>query len=104
MPKTGDVSRRVAVRTVGGAAIGAALCGVASRAMADDHEYHPQDQLKISQAAARYQDHPNGTELCGGCPYFIQSGGCVMVEGKISPNGWCPLFTTFSPLDRGAHA
>ena len=29
---------------------------------------------------------------------------CVLVEGEISPTGWCPIYTTFSPLDRGGHA
>ena len=28
---------------------------------------------------------------------------CVLVEGEISATGWCPIYTTFSPLDRGAH-
>jgi hypothetical protein len=27
-----------------------------------------------------------------------------VVEGEISATGWCPIYTTFSPLDRGAHA
>jgi len=24
-------------------------------------------------------------------------------EGEISPNGWCAIYTTSSPLDRGGH-
>jgi hypothetical protein len=96
MPRSGGVSRRIAVKT-----IGVAACGLATGAKAQ--AYHPQNQLKLTKAAARYQDHPNGYELCGGCPYFAFPGSCVLVEGQISPQGWCPMFTTFSPLDRGAH-
>jgi hypothetical protein len=94
---TGPLSRRAAVRTIGAAV--AATCGLAAKAQ----QYHPQDQTKLTQAAARYQDHPNADQVCAGCPYFISPSSCVMVEGQISPNGWCPMFTTFSPLDRGAH-
>jgi hypothetical protein len=55
-------------------------------------------------AAARYQDHPKENESCGSCPYFVFPKSCVLVEGEISATGWCPIYTTFSPLDRGAHA
>ncbi len=67
-------------------------------------DYKPQDQKKLTQAAARYQDQPKGNESCGSCPYFVFPKSCVVVEGEISATGWCPIFTTFSPLDRGAHA
>jgi hypothetical protein len=79
----------------------AATCGRAAAVMAE--EYKPQEQKKLTQAAARYQDHPNGNQSCGSCPYFISPNGCVAVEGEISPAGWCPIYTTFSPLDRGGH-
>ena len=65
--------------------------------------YKPQEQKKLTQAAARYQDRPKGNEVCAGCPYFIFPRSCVLVEGDISPSGWCPIYTTFSPLDRGGH-
>jgi hypothetical protein len=99
MPRQAPLSRRAAIRTIG--AVAAATCGLAAAAKAQ--EYHPQDQLKLTKAAARYQDQPKDNQLCAGCPYFISPSSCVMVEGDISPNGWCPMFTTFSPLDRGAH-
>ena len=66
-------------------------------------DYKPQDQKKLTQAAARYQDHPKENESCGNCPYFVFPKSCVVVEGEISAFGWCPIYTTFSPLDRGAH-
>ena len=94
------LSRRAAVRTLGAAV--AATCGLAVDAGAQ--EYHPQNQTKLTQAAAKYQDQPKDGKSCVNCPYFITPASCVVVDGPISPIGWCPIFTTFSPLDRGAHA
>src|SRR5437660_1793131 len=99
MPTSGS-SRRTFVKTMG-AVTAAATCGCAAAAAAQ--EYKPQDQKKLTQAAARYQDQPKGNESCAACPYFVLPKSCVLVEGDISPNGWCPIFTTFSSLDRGAH-
>ena len=91
-------SRRAFIQIVGVAA--AATCG---RAAVNAQEYKPQEQKKLAQAAIGYQDHPKGNEACGTCPYFQFPKSCVVVEGEISPSGWCPIYTTFSPLDRGAH-
>ena len=99
MPTFGS-SRRAFIRTMGAVAA-ATTCGRAVAAKAQN--YKPQDQKKLTQDAARYQDHPKGNEICGGCPYFIFPKSCVLVEGEISATGWCPMYTTFSPLDRGAH-
>ena len=99
MPTSGS-SRRTFIKTMGVVAA-AATC---SRAAAKAQDYKPQDQKKLTQAAARYQDHAKGNESCGVCPYFIFPKSCVVVESEISPTGWCRIYTTFSPLDRGAHA
>jgi hypothetical protein len=46
-----------------------------------------------------YQDHPNGTKRCANCVQFIppaagqQLGGCQIVAGTISADGWCMAFT-----------
>ena len=98
---TSESSRRAFIKPVGvGAA--AASCGRATAVEAQ--EYKPQDQKKLTQAAAHYQYQPKGNESCGSCPYFVLPCSCVLVEGEISAAGWCPMYTTFSPLDRGAHA
>ena len=96
-----ESSRRAFIKTMGVVAA-AATCGRAKAAKAE--EYKPQDQKKLTQATAHYQDRPKENESCGSCPYFVLPGSCVLVEGEISANGWCPMYTTFSPLDRGAHA
>ena len=98
MPTPGS-SRRAFVKTIGVVAA-AATCGRTAAAKAEDYK----DQKKLTQAAARYQDHPKENESCGSCPYFVFPKSCVLVEGEISALGWCPIYTTFSPLDRGGHA
>lgn len=48
---------------------------------------------KLSQAQARYQDHPNGDQQCANCTNFNAGDNtCKAVEGQISPQGWCSLW------------
>ncbi len=94
----GTISRRGAIQNLGAAA----ACGLAGSTRAQ--EYKPQAQVKLSKAVARYQDAPKGNESCGSCPYFVLPKGCVTVEGDISPTAWCPMYTSFAALDRGAHS
>lgn len=48
---------------------------------------------KISKAQAQYQDQPKGDQQCSTCTHFIaESSTCKVVEGKVSPNGWCMLW------------
>jgi High potential iron-sulfur protein len=57
-------------------------------------------QAKGTKSQFKYQDKPNGNQKCGDCSLFIPNkntpanGECKVVEGPISPNGWC---TAFSP-------
>jgi hypothetical protein len=80
---------------------------------------------KATQAAARYQDHPNNMQMCGMCKVYIPPGGqagsgmmggrmgpgmmgrqkgsdmmssgtCEVVEGSVSPMGWCVLYRPIS--------
>ena len=52
-------------------------------------------QAKASQASLKYQPKPNNGHKCSGCMYYIPgssataNGTCKIVEGSISPNGWC---------------
>ena len=106
MPIAKPVSRRAAIRTLGAGVAAAATGCLATNALAQARDpsvpaYKPVPQFKLSQAAAKYQDTPHGNEVCAGCPYFVQPDGCGVVEGKISPAGWCPIWTNFQPGDRG---
>jgi hypothetical protein len=49
-------------------------------------------QAKESKATARYQDKPNGNQQCGRCAHFRAPNACQIVEGSISPSGWCRHF------------
>jgi hypothetical protein len=47
---------------------------------------------KQTQAAVAYQGHPRGGLSCAGCTFFRRPRSCEIVEGNISPTGWCKLF------------
>ena len=72
-------------------------------------------EAKAGKAAVHYQDQPNGMRMCQMCKFFISSGGgrsgimcpmgggrmghgmmgagaCQLVEGRISPMGYCDLY------------
>jgi hypothetical protein len=80
-----------------------------------------ESHTKVTQDAARYQDHPNNMQMCGMCKFYIPQGGhagsgmmgggetgrgmgrqmgpgmmaggtCELVEGSITPMGWCVLY------------
>ncbi len=48
--------------------------------------------VKMSRVEARYQDMPRGGLSCAGCTFFRRPRSCQVVQGDISPNGWCRLF------------
>ena len=60
------------------------------------------DGSKASQASMHYQNSPNGSMQCSGCRFFIagkdptSSGSCQVVDGSISPNGYCTGYTAKS--------
>jgi hypothetical protein len=61
----------------------AAACMVSERATA---------QAKLSQKDALYQDQPKGDQSCNACQHFQPPSSCQVVQGTISPQGWCQLF------------
>lgn len=52
-------------------------------------------QGKADKKAMQYQDQPKNGQKCDTCLQFIPgakpgaNGTCKVVEGPISPNGWC---------------
>jgi hypothetical protein len=64
--------------------LAAAFCGT--------REVWAQASVKVSRAEVRYQDTPRGGLSCVGCTFFRRPRSCQVVEGDISPNGWCRLF------------
>jgi len=47
---------------------------------------------KLSQVQAQYQDKPKGDQKCANCMHFVAPNSCKVVDGTISPDGWCTLW------------
>lgn len=47
---------------------------------------------KFSQRMAKYQPTPKGAQHCDNCTQIQPPDACGVVEGKISPSGWCFLY------------
>lgn len=53
----------------------------------------PSGPAKVSQASVQYQGQPKDGKACADCMHFIaESNTCKLVEGEISPTGWCTLW------------
>jgi hypothetical protein len=76
----GGLYRRTLVRT---ALSGAILARPIPSALA---------QQKMSQSDAEYQDRPKNGLTCAACSLFRPPRSCEVVQGDISPNGWCKFF------------
>ncbi len=46
-------------------------------------------QQKASKKAMQYQDRPKNGQECDQCMHFQPPKACAVVEGDISPKGWC---------------
>ena len=52
-----------------------------------------------TKVATKYQDKPNGDKKCSNCNFFIPGktptadGTCTVVEGSISPEAYCILYS-----------
>jgi hypothetical protein len=56
--------------------------------------------IKISKEAVGYQDHPDGDKRCEKCLQFVAPASCKMVDGPISPQGFCRIFTPLRQASR----
>jgi hypothetical protein len=50
------------------------------------------DSGKMTQAAAAYQTSPKSGQRCDGCAFFKAPSSCQLVDGTISPAGWCKFY------------
>jgi hypothetical protein len=55
---------------------------------------------KVPQKVVKYQDTSIGDEMCSGCELFVPPHSCQLVDGIISPNGWCIRRARFCSLDK----
>jgi len=51
-----------------------------------------QAAAKMAQKAAEYQDTPKGDQQCSNCSLFQEPNACTLVDGDISPSGWCKFW------------
>jgi hypothetical protein len=50
------------------------------------------DDDKMSKQQAEYQDSPKGIAMCSTCTLFVVPHSCKVVDGDVSPNGWCKVY------------
>jgi len=67
--------------------LAAALFLGAAPARAEPPPLHP-----VSKAEAHYQAGPRGMFSCATCTLFTPPRACKVVDGDISPYGWCRYF------------
>jgi len=72
-----NLLKRVALLT-GAAVVGAGVCVPDAAA-----------QQKATKEAMKYQDKPKGDQQCSNCAQFVAPDGCKVVQGTISPQGYC---------------
>ena len=51
-----------------------------------------QAAAKMSQPSVGYQDSPKGDQECSNCSLFQEPNACTLVDGEISPEGWCKFW------------
>jgi len=47
---------------------------------------------KASQKVVAYQDTPKGAQQCDNCRQFEPPASCKVVDGVVSPTGWCKVY------------
>ena len=77
-----EVARQIILLRSAGCAAGAAASLLPLR----------QAKAKMKQPAAAYQDTPKGDQQCSNCSLFQEPDGCTIVDGSISPAGWCKFW------------
>ena len=95
-------SRRLVLKamvTVGGAAL------LAQHALESKAQQKPKAILKKrSKEAVGYRDEPYEGRTCAKCVLYVGYGECVLVEGEVSPNGWCLQWTPATMGRRQQHS
>ena len=83
-PEPADVSRRNLLRGATLAAGGAAFLAATMTAQ--------RAEAKMAQTAAGYQTTPKDGKRCADCAVFVSPSSCRLVDGTISPDGYCRFF------------
>jgi hypothetical protein len=78
-------SRRALLRQAALAVGGAAIVGPVAMTV-------PSQAAKMAQTVVGYQDSPKGAQECDNCSQFEAPSSCKIVDGTISPTGWCKIY------------
>jgi hypothetical protein len=89
MAFTRPLSRRALIGSASAVVALAAVGGSPPPAAAD--ETLP-EQDRIKKADAKYQDQPKGQQRCEICLQFLPPATCKIVQGPVTPHGWCQFF------------
>jgi hypothetical protein len=76
----GYTRRSVLVSAVGSSGLLAGMTGWADAS------------TKVPQSAVHYQPAPKDGQDCQHCYQFVSPSGCRLVDGDITPTGWCRLW------------
>ena len=86
---------------LGGAlAAGAAALCTGRPGPAQSKEYLAQSK-KYTKERVGYRDEPYEGRTCAKCVLYAGHGECAIVQGEVSPNGWCVQWT---PATMGSSA
>jgi hypothetical protein len=58
-------------------------------AMLDASANRAAAQAKLAKKDVDYQGQPKGNQRCDNCINFEAPSGCKVVDGQVSPQGWC---------------
>jgi hypothetical protein len=47
---------------------------------------------KMNQKSVAYQATPKDDQKCSNCSLFQEPNACTLVDGDISPEGWCKFW------------
>ena len=50
-------------------------------------------EAKMAQTAAGYQAKPKDGASCANCTLFKPPSSCTLVDGTVSPDGWCRFYS-----------
>jgi High potential iron-sulfur protein len=83
VPNVGGFSRRQILQTTG-VALGSLVGLLATIPMA---------VAKMAQKAAGYQTAAKNGQSCATCALFKAPSSCTLVDGTITPDGWCRFYS-----------
>lgn len=79
-----DMTRRSVLRGATLAAGGTAIVAAGVTAQ--------RAEAKMTEQAAAYVDISKTDQQCSNCALFIEPSSCRLVDGKISPKGYCKFY------------